>query len=299
MNTNIDSNYLNNFKVSNKTRLLPDINEELELLELVLKEHISLSSKMVKWISSYTSIFDIQLSSYNDSLNPFFDKLNNNTKIKMQLVEMTNALLNIKPTIKYKVEDIPKELTNLHFELFSLIDLHTKEEYKNYIYDEGVKHLEFLTMARRFDSFSLFDEYILWVNSLFLSLKIPTKTLIRFLVTLKEIVTNSEISDSVKYIEHAIVNLLNKLDVNYYDSHSFAENKHAKKYINLLIDHKPDEATNLILELQESAMDYKELFIECFQNTQYEIGRLWHLQKLSIADEHYCTFETKKTFNLC
>lgn len=298
MQTNIDSGYINNIKDTHKISLLPNIDEELELLELVLKEHTSLSSKMVTWMASYASIFDIELSSYNESLNPFFEKLNNNTKVKMQLVEMTNVLLKTKPSIKFKTEDIPRELTNLHLDLFSLIDAHTKEKYKDYIYDDAVKHLEFLMMARRFESVSLFNEYILWVNSLFLSLKIPTKTLIRFLVTLKEILLNSEISDAVIYIDNAVINLLSKLNVNYYDSHSYVTNKHANAYIQLLMQHKPEEATDLILDVQKSGMDFKELFIECFQNTQYEIGRLWHLQKLSIADEHYCTFETKKNLSI-
>jgi len=39
---------------------------------------------------------------------------------------------------------------------------------------------------------------------------------------------------------------------------------------------------------------YKELYLKVSQRTQREVGRLWQLNRISVAQEHFCTGATQQ-----
>src|SRR6056297_1875083 len=54
-----------------------------------------------------------------------------------------------------------------------------------------------------------------------------------------------------------------------------------------------EKAVSLILDLAESDILIEDIYLKIFQNVQYEIGRLWQLNQISIAQEHYGTSVTQ------
>jgi methanogenic corrinoid protein MtbC1 len=66
-----------------------------------------------------------------------------------------------------------------------------------------------------------------------------------------------------------------------------------RNYIDLLLKGNRVGAGNLIFAEVNKGTPIKNLYLEVFQKSQYEIGRLWLTNKISIAKEHYCSAATQ------
>lgn len=70
-------------------------------------------------------------------------------------------------------------------------------------------------------------------------------------------------------------------------------NELAEKYIKALLSNDRYSASRLILDAVEAGTPIKGIYKEVFQESQYEIGRLWQNNRISVAQEHYCTAATQ------
>jgi methanogenic corrinoid protein MtbC1 len=68
----------------------------------------------------------------------------------------------------------------------------------------------------------------------------------------------------------------------------------ATGYLSALLASDRDTARQLIITaLEQDEISIKELYLHVFQPVQYEVGRLWLLNKISVTEEHYCTAATQ------
>ncbi|MFW5838162.1 MAG: cobalamin B12-binding domain-containing protein [Desulfovibrionaceae bacterium] len=67
----------------------------------------------------------------------------------------------------------------------------------------------------------------------------------------------------------------------------------AKQYLDLLLAGQRKQASRLVLDAVQSGMDVKDVYLKVFQPAQRETGRLWQTNKISVAQEHYCTAATQ------
>jgi methanogenic corrinoid protein MtbC1 len=67
----------------------------------------------------------------------------------------------------------------------------------------------------------------------------------------------------------------------------------AKKYLQYLLSATREKASKLILDSVENGMDIRDIYLNVFQQSQIEIGRLWETNQISVAQEHYCTASTQ------
>lgn len=67
----------------------------------------------------------------------------------------------------------------------------------------------------------------------------------------------------------------------------------AKKYLRMLLDGDRHGAGRLVLGSTEAGTGVKDIYLYVFQSCQYEIGRLWQMNKITVAQEHYCTAATQ------
>lgn len=56
--------------------------------------------------------------------------------------------------------------------------------------------------------------------------------------------------------------------------------------------------TNIVKQLIENGIQMKELYIQLFQRSLYNVGVLWESNKVSVALEHLCTSITESLINL-
>ena len=52
-------------------------------------------------------------------------------------------------------------------------------------------------------------------------------------------------------------------------------------------------ASQLVMAAVAAGTPVKEIYLNVFQPAQYEIGRLWQTNRISVAQEHYCTAATQ------
>lgn len=67
----------------------------------------------------------------------------------------------------------------------------------------------------------------------------------------------------------------------------------AQDYLNALLAGKRHEASKLILDAVNQGISVKSIYLDVFQQSQREIGRLWQINEISVAEEHYCTAATQ------
>ena len=48
-----------------------------------------------------------------------------------------------------------------------------------------------------------------------------------------------------------------------------------------------------VLDAVNSGVPVRDIYLQVFQPAQYEIGRLWQTNRISVAQEHYCTAATQ------
>src|ERR1044072_7031396 len=67
----------------------------------------------------------------------------------------------------------------------------------------------------------------------------------------------------------------------------------ASEYIEALLAGHRQEASRLVLEAVDNGVSVRDVYLHVFQRSQREVGRLWQLNRLSVAQEHYCTAATQ------
>ncbi|MFH1153353.1 MAG: B12-binding domain-containing protein [Pseudomonadota bacterium] len=58
------------------------------------------------------------------------------------------------------------------------------------------------------------------------------------------------------------------------------------------------ESTRIVKALLEGPVDIRELFVDLFQKSLYEVGHLWETNRLSVVREHLVTAITEGLLNL-
>jgi methanogenic corrinoid protein MtbC1 len=67
----------------------------------------------------------------------------------------------------------------------------------------------------------------------------------------------------------------------------------AREYLSALLQGERHRASRMILAAVAASVPVKEIYLNVFQPAQYEVGRLWQVNEISVAQEHYCTAATQ------
>lgn len=67
----------------------------------------------------------------------------------------------------------------------------------------------------------------------------------------------------------------------------------ATRYLEALLAGRRQAAVEMILEAARTGTRIRDLYLHVFQPCQYEIGRRWQVNELSVAQEHFCTAVTQ------
>jgi methanogenic corrinoid protein MtbC1 len=67
----------------------------------------------------------------------------------------------------------------------------------------------------------------------------------------------------------------------------------AVDYLDALLVGQRRRAVSLALDAVEEGISIEDLYLQVFQPVQHEIGRLWQINEISVAQEHYATAVTQ------
>ena len=162
-------------------------------------------------------------------------------------------------------------------------------------------HLTYLSEAIAAQHPSFFANYIAWAKVLLSGMGIPSEDLAKNLqlmqIQLEKYlkIPQADLDIVHKYIDHGLQQLPSlptQIPSFIQESHPHAEL--AQQYLDYLLRGERQIASRLILDAVENkGINVKEIYLNVFQHAQYEIGRLWQMNKISVAQEHYCTAATQ------
>jgi methylmalonyl-CoA mutase cobalamin-binding domain/chain len=164
-------------------------------------------------------------------------------------------------------------------------------------------HLSYLAEAVAARDSSLFTDYASWAQVLFDSLgfagDVLQTTLRCTLDTLREQLPPDIAELPTAYVEQALQQLADASPAT--TSFVSPPEQHARpelvglasSYLDALLRADRRAASRLILGSVEGGLDVRDVYLYVFQPVQREVGRLWQLNQISVAQEHYCTAATQ------
>jgi methanogenic corrinoid protein MtbC1 len=159
-------------------------------------------------------------------------------------------------------------------------------------------HLLYLTEALAAANPILFADYLAWAKALFAGLKLPPGALETNIAILLE-----ELKTTLPAVMHPLIQEyigegLRHLAQAASELPSFIGEDQpmaglAREYLSAVVEGERQVASKLILDAVNQGVQVKDIYLQVFQPCQRELGRLWQTNRLSVAQEHYCTAATQ------
>lgn len=163
-------------------------------------------------------------------------------------------------------------------------------------------HLEYLTAAVAADAPALFLDYVGWAKVVLASLGFPDRHLEKSL-EITRAVLEAELAPPSQSITSDIFDeaarVLPSLPL-VAPSPIQATNPHAElsfRYVSSLLDGDRHQASRLILDTVEGGVPVQDIYLDVVSPAQQEVGRLWQMNRISVAQEHYCTAATQQVMS--
>lgn len=220
------------------------------------------------------------------------------TKTKL-MQQMKNPGMSIKKKLISNASELAEQIVQLQYEQQPAIWNKYGERGKKLSVRDAAYHLPFLAEAIETGDKTIFTNYVSWVKKLFQSLKFPDEAMI---VTLKctQIVIEKEFSKEqsdivAQYIDAGIEQMKKPVEGSQpYINISDPLGELALNYNKLLLRGDRQTASNLILDAAEKGTLVSDIYMHVFQKSQYEVGRLWLDNKITVAKEHFCSAATQQ-----
>ena len=159
-------------------------------------------------------------------------------------------------------------------------------------------HLTYLTEAMAAEEPTLFTEYVAWAKALFAGLGFPEDTLRTTLHLMRDVLQERLPAADYDAVDVYLAAGLERLAEAPTSIPSMIDEEAplaglARRYLDTLLRGERHVASQMILEAVEEGVEVKAIYQHVFQPVQREVGRLWQMNELSVAQEHYCTAATQ------
>jgi MerR family transcriptional regulator, light-induced transcriptional regulator len=160
-------------------------------------------------------------------------------------------------------------------------------------------HLAFLSDALATSSPALFADYVGWAKIMLAGRGITAEDLAENLRMVREVLQHELPPDTGRMVVLALEAGLDRLPLlpstlpALLDDAAVPLRELARKYLATLLRGERHLASRLILSAAESGTPVRDLYLHVFQRSQHEVGRLWQMNRISVAQEHYCTAATQ------
>jgi methanogenic corrinoid protein MtbC1 len=161
------------------------------------------------------------------------------------------------------------------------------------VYDMEM-HLAFLGEAIRLSAPRLFSEYATWSAQL---LQTSGGDVTRFEgcldalgAVLSEAGSGPWLVEAHRVLDHARVRL--QADTVYAESHLHDDNPHrslAAGFLNACLHMRRSEALDIVQDAVKAGVPVEQVYIDVITPAMRELGRMWHLNLVTVGQEHYCT----------
>lgn len=160
------------------------------------------------------------------------------------------------------------------------------------------RHVEHLGIAIERNNSQIIQDYFSWVARVLVSRNVKIEHIVEHVEILRDFLEqalpNELKQQGCHYLNTAIQAIqLNNIE----DKDSFYANDHvgviAQEYLHTLLKQNRKDALTCIEEALRQGITAQNLYLNVFQPTMYEIGRLWETSVISVAQEHIATAMTQ------
>lgn len=164
--------------------------------------------------------------------------------------------------------------------------------------DDTRFHMSYLADAVRFERPSIFRDYLGWLNEVLTARGVAPEELRENLKCMREALawnlTPASAGSVLSVFEAGVADA--------FDGNGAARSATdqplpadglARRYVDHLLRCKRQAALDLVQETIRSGIGLRQIWLRVFQDSQYEVGRLWQTNQISVAQEHYCTAATQ------
>ena len=172
------------------------------------------------------------------------------------------------------------------------------ERYKR-LYLEDIRfHLSYLAESIAVEEPILYNEYMSWAKTFFSTLPIDEYDIIlNFKIIRDSLETslNSDLSAITSRYMNAGIEVFKSTSIipTSFIKESNPLNLLASEYLSFLLAGNKKAAQDIIMKTVEEGTPIKDIYLNVFQITQDETGRLWQLNKINVAQEHFITAATQ------
>ncbi len=167
------------------------------------------------------------------------------------------------------------------------------------LYKQDTKyHFSYLAESIANNQVHLFEEYLRWCKTLFMEMNIPEHDMLINLELIRDLLKANFSGEASQEIEQYMNAGIEAFKAQYKKPESFITKEDtleslAGQYLNALLNVDRRKALDLIMQAHQDGVSIKDLYLKVFQPVQHEIGRLWQLNQISVAQEHYVTASTQ------
>lgn len=159
-------------------------------------------------------------------------------------------------------------------------------------------HLSYLAQAVAADEPILFAEYLRWSRSMLHSRGIGADDLASHLRAMRDMLRRHLAPEIFEQAERHLDQGLAALAAGDGHDGTFLGaagplGDLAREYLDRLLEGDRHGASQRVLDAVENGQGVRDIYLEVFQPVQREIGRLWQTNRISVAEEHYCSAATQ------
>ncbi len=164
--------------------------------------------------------------------------------------------------------------------------------------EDTAYHLAYLAAAVTYSSPSLFTDYIAWAKAVLAAFGVGPEDVEGNLVALRDVVRErlpGKPGELIASFVEAALRALAQAPVvpPSYLAADDALGELARRFLQALLRAERHEAGRLVLDALQAGTAICDLYLRVFQCCQREVGRLWQLRQITVAQEHYCTAATQ------
>lgn len=203
-----------------------------------------------------------------------------------------------------KFVNIAQRVFNQQFQLDDRLGTEYNQTRKMHMLEDILYNLECLNISIKYNADTLFMDNALWIYNLLVSRmtdiapeRIKEQLIDHFNImisVLEEELDETMYTKAVYHLKNAI-----KATENAVASPSFSDFNDGEyaglrqQYLNYLLAGDRKSAGHLITTAIDSGVKLEDIYIEVFQRSMWQVGALWHDNKITVDKEHYCTAVTQ------
>lgn len=163
---------------------------------------------------------------------------------------------------------------------------------------DAKRHLDAVSQAIAVGRSALFVDYVAWAKVVLSSRGIPAEELAENLEVCRQSLAEVLLPEQAIIADRYILDSLSCLPAlpattSCYLSPDRPLADLAREYLDALLIGDRRQASQVVMNAVERGIPIRDIYLHVFQRSQYEIGRLWQSNQITVGQEHLCTAATQ------